>query len=103
MGISPPYKKELYIRTSLQPPRFDNETITISSTDSSPRSGLANPSIDLAIDYERAVLLDVNQIHLYVGTLNVHDGEGLLPVKRARRTAVERLTEIHEVSYLNPM
>jgi hypothetical protein len=37
-----------------------NETITISSTTSSPKSGLANPSIDLAAYDERAVLLYVD-------------------------------------------
>ena len=76
-------QKELYISRAKQPPNLDNETITISSTDSSPKSGLANPSIDLATHDERAVLLDVNNIDLHVRSLDVHDGKGLLPISRS--------------------
>ena len=83
MGISLALQKELYMSRAKQPPNLDNETITISSTDSSPKSGLANPSIDLALNDERAVLLNVNNVHLHIATLDVHDGKGLLPISRS--------------------
>jgi hypothetical protein len=58
------YKKNNTPYLSQQPPFFDNSCITKLSTTSSPKSGLANPSIDLALDYERPVLLDVDNVHL---------------------------------------
>ena len=66
-----------------QPPVLYNETITISSMFSSPKSGLANPSIDLALDNKRAILLDVDNIHLNVASLDVHNSERLLPISRS--------------------
>ena len=66
-----------------QQPILDNETITMLSTSSSPKSGLANPSIDLALHNERAVLLNVNYVHLDVASLDIHDGKGLLPISRS--------------------
>jgi hypothetical protein len=43
-----------------QPPDLDNSLITISAGFSSSKTGLANPSIDLAVHDKCAVLLDVN-------------------------------------------
>ncbi len=68
-----------------QPPHFDNILVTRLSTASSPKSGmamLADSAIDLALHDERAVLLDVDYVHLDVRTLHVHDGKGLLPIAR---------------------
>ena len=76
-----------------------NETITISSTTSSPKSGLANPSIDLALNDESAVLLDVNDVHLDVASLDIHDGKSLLPISRS--LGVLGLSKVHEITYLN--
>ena len=84
-----------------QPPRFDNETITISSTVSSPKSGLANPAVDFSIDDKRPVLFYVNEIHLDVLAMDIHDGESLLPISRS--LGICGLFEVHEVSYLDPM
>ena len=44
---------------------------------------LADSAIDLALHNECAVLLDVDYVHLDVRTLDVHDGKGLLPIRRS--------------------
>ena len=44
---------------------------------------LADSAIDLALHNKRAVLLDVDYVHLDVRTFDVHDGEGLLPIRRS--------------------
>ena len=66
-----------------QPPDLDNKRITISAGFSSSKTGLANPSIYLALHDKRAVLLNVDYVHLDVRTLDVHDGKGLLPIRRS--------------------
>ena len=63
-----PLQEEQYAYLTRQQDNFDNSLITKLSTDSSPKSGiamLADSAIDLAVHYECAVLLDVNQVHLY--------------------------------------
>jgi len=72
-----------YMSLNRHPPFLDNETITISSTTSSPKSGLANSAIDLTLHDKRAVLLDVDNVHLNVSSLDVHDRKGLLPISRS--------------------
>lgn len=84
-----------------QPPFFDNDLITISSTVSSPKSGLANPSIDLALDYERAILLDVDYVDLDVGFVDVHDCKSLLPLRGT--SGIFCSLEAHEVSHFYPV
>ena len=76
-----------------QPPFLDNDLITISSTVSSPKSGLANPSIDLALHNKRAIFLYVNQVDLDVLPVDIHDGETLLPISRS--LGVSSLFEVH--------
>ena len=83
------------------PPFFDNDLITISSTVSSPKSGLANPSIDLALDYEGAILLYMDNVYLDVGFVDVHDGESLLPLRGASH--ILGGLEAHEVSHFYPV
>jgi hypothetical protein len=64
---------------------FGNSLITMLSTDSSPRSGLAIPwsAIDFALNRECTVSLYVNEINLDILALDIHDGESLLPVSRS--------------------
>ena len=62
---------------------------------------LTDSPINLALHDKGTVLFNVNEIDLDIAALDVHNGKGLLPVKCARRTAIEGFAVIHEVSYLN--
>ena len=54
---------------------------------------LTRSSIDLAIDYKCAVLLNVDKIDLNILTLDIHDGKSLLPIRRSLRVC--GLFEVH--------
>ena len=47
------------------------------------KTSLASPPIDLAIDYERAILLNIDKINVDILGMDIHDGEGLLPISRS--------------------
>ena len=76
-----------------QPPFFDNELITISSTVSSPKSGLATPSVPLAVDNESTILLYVDEVNLDSLRILGNNLDGLLPVRSASR--VMSLSQVH--------
>ena len=58
-------------------------------------------SMYLALDYKRAVLFNVDNVHLDARAMHIHDGKGLLPISRS--LGVSSLFKVHEITYLNPM
>ena len=64
-------------------------------------SSLSRSSIAFARHDERAVFLDVDEIHLDVLALDVHDGECLLPVGRPFR--ITGLAKVHKITNLDTM
>lgn len=89
-------REKYYTKRNRQTLVFGNSCITKLSTDSSPKSGmamLADSAITLPMDYECAVLLNVN--HLNLDTLGIlcHDLKGLLPISRS--TGVMSLFHVH--------
>ncbi len=62
---------------------------------------LLRSSIAFTWDHECPILLDVDQIDLHVLTIDIHDGEGLLPVGRS--LCVACLAKIHKIAYFYTM
>ena len=80
------YKKNNTPYLTLQPPFLGNSLITKLSTDSSPKSGIAmltDSAITLPMNYKRAVLLNVDHVHLYASFILGHNLERLLPISRS--------------------